>query len=401
MVSNDEKRIIGLLIGHYRRKKHISRNELLSTSNDSLCSPKTLIRIENGHIPKRNQFYISLCQSLDVSYPFEEKLLYKLDNYRQKLVHAILEGSKGNMEILLEKIDEDFTHHILYVSERAWLYQSILTLLLYDQVPSQEKMDVFYCLKDVLLEEDRKLLFFLFMHPKIRKNVDRSLIHESLIYEHEPLFFDFHLSHIISVSSLLYSHHQLQKILNKKEELTDLQKILLFRRIAEIEASGNDIVLAYKTMKNCLCLLHRDICDPLRVSIYIDCALFAYQSNDTDACIHYLFEVVSINLSLLKEAWLLLLHVLEKSNQKELLMHYLFDMNLTDEQDERGKAVLSYFRLKYDTMDTHDADREKYICQKLKVLGEHKVYKKILLEDLMEIVAVTSHYKFIYRFMTK
>ena len=76
-------------------------------------------------------------------------------------------------------------------------------------------------------------------------------------------------------------------------------------------------------------------------------------------------------------------------------------MNLTDEQDEKGKAVLSYFRLKYDTMDTHDADREKYICQKLKVLGEHKVYKKILLEELMGIVAVTSHYKFIYRFMTK
>ena len=43
--------------------------------------------------------------------------------------------------------------------------------------------------------------------------------------------------------------------------------------------------------------------------------------------------------------------------------------------------------------------REQMICNDLKHLSQQLLYKDILLEELLDIISVTGHYKCLYRFM--
>ncbi|WP_273400682.1 hypothetical protein [Traorella massiliensis] len=401
MPYHHEKQAIGFLIGYYRQKNHISRKDLLEQAQNTCfsCSPKTLVRIEKGIVSKNEIFYCSLCYQLHMTYVLNDKLLSELCHYGKRLLKILPFGSNYHLELLLKTVNEKIDHydHVIYIYERLLLYKAVLELSLYEKLPAKEVLDIFYFLNHLLCKEDKELIFFLFMYPAIRKKAFKDIYEQWSIYQHKPLFFGYYLESIISSHSLLDAYCLLQDI-QLHHSLTILENILLLSAMALLEEKGNDAVSAYGTMKNCLNYLYHDLYDSLKAHVFIQSAVLAYDLNLYEECIQYFLSVISLNMIFIKESSLLFFHVLERTHRQDLLKKYLFKTDFSQFEDESTKKIFAYYSMKYKEKASY-VQREQMICNDLKHLSQQLLYKDILLEELLDIISVTGHYKCLYRFM--
>lgn len=424
----EEKNIIGYLIAYYRKSKKINANEFLYNkkkffqdncisckkckNSDIVCTFRTLQRIENGEVTKKECIYFRLCENLDLKVIFNRNVFLELEQLSQTLYFALIQHYPAQMQELFNTLYLKLKkyHHYIYINEILMLYYDILNFSLNLIIPNNEHIQLYVYLKDKFNGLNHKLLLmFLYELSNNAKSLfdfHSDLLSECNNYFDDPLFFSIKLDSISNKSQLI-AYSDLLSLKNHEEEFNIYQKYLLYNTLAFIELNTNAYNQAYDTMNICIQLLkNKDYFEPaiikrtFRQMSTITFALEKYQET-----IYYLLEAKKIISDTLGVQITFLFYSLEKTNQLDKLKELLENTNIA-QLSEKEKAFFLYYKMKYaqkNLTKKQMSDLEEYICYDLKpsIFMMGRMFKKIFLEDLLYYVSQTSNYKKIYLFEKK
>lgn len=420
-----EKRIIGFLISYYRKINEINANEFIYNkknffqtncisckkckNSDIVCTFRTLQKVENGIVTKKECVYFRLCENLDLEVDFNRNIFTKIDNLSDTIYSALIEHSLAQMQKLFASIGSDLKkyHNYIYVNEMLMLFYDILNFSLNSTVPSNEHIKLYVYLKDKFIGVINKLLL-MFLYELSNSSIYLNSASDDLLvecsqYYDDPLFFSIKL-HNIGNMNPLDSYPKLLSLKNCEDELNIYQKYLLCNNLAFVELNTRAYDKAHETMKICIDLMQNEAYfnSATIKNTYRQMATIAFALKKYQETIYYLQEARKYVSDSLGVQITFLFYSLERTNQVDLLKEILENINVA-QLSEKEKVFFLYYKMKYaqkNLTKKQMSDLEEYICNDLKpfinIMG--RLVKNIFLEDLRFYVSNTKNYKRIYSF---
>lgn len=420
MLEN-EFRVIGRLISYYRKLYKYHVNDFLVNMKDyyinycktcnecnnleTICSKRTLYKIEDGNRIRKDCYYIRLCENLNMDILFEQKYYDDIYKIRRLLYENLVDFNAENLMKVLEKIENKrITFKItIYIKEMLALYMSIIQYKLYRKLPSYEDLSVFVYLKDIVDEYDKKLILYLLYDLLFKISVENytreTLMDECKDYFNDPLFFRMKLTSHVSddhISGLLYLMSIDQKNLNlyQKYCIQDLSA-LAYMNIKDYKHS-------YLCLNECQLIIESGLklSNTTLINYYRKKGIVSFANEDYEGAANSFFRVVNEGNSL-GANYALLFYSLEKTGQKDRIMEVLNKIDIMNIKNMNIKNILKYYKTKFDSNTLNKSKisyLETIICEdiapNLYLFGE--LFSKVFKEDLMKFVKITSNYSKLY-----
>lgn len=421
------KSIIGNLVGYYRKEAGISVDDFLIDTGshyeelclncnkclDStiICSRATFYRFEKGNIVNNECIYHRVAHKLNKQVILENYSIYKtIENYRSLLIHLLIDFSKSKLEKLSAEINYSLIKYknVLYVEEILNLYNDIILCVLYKKTISYQKGDIYKYLLDIVKEEDKKLITFLFYkdHFKcIKIPFTMDTINDMCSkYYNDLLFFEPMLYNLTSKDSFTAYNYVLSIKDSKKDELTFYHKYLLNREIGHIQLDLGSYEQSYDTLFNCHDLLNKfDSNVSLLKLNYQDMGKICHLLKKYHEAIEWFMKARElVESKSIGPDYLFLFHALEKTNNMNQINHLLETIDMTKMKDKYGKKIVIYYKMKY-TKNKNDilksVELENYILELLPTLKQYgTIHEDVFDLELKELVSVTGNYKKYYIF---
>lgn len=401
----NELSIIGYLIRYYRKKSKLSMEQFILHNNKQICSKRTLIKIEHGEILSY-EYYEAFCEKLNMSLSIFPSNTPLFNRIRSDVIESLITMSKNKMKELLLEIQVLLKKkHMIYFSELLFLYQDILNYHLYDQYPEDEKVNLYNYLLEIVEILDRKLiLYFYYLISNIQPlSIDKeSIAKQCKQFEEDPLFFSYKLSNIMNHYPLFSAYHQLSEI--KENHLLNTYQILSINQMMSFcLMNANENTLAFQLMTNQIQNISFDNYPNSFVSKYlVRFSIIAYRAKKYDKAIELLLYVMKIKPNAINYNYFILFHLLEITNQNEVLKQILFRSNQFSIQNAIVHKIFTYYRMKHSISSKKEelAMLENYIIQNFSKLSKNsELYKDILLEELFDMIPITKDYKALYLFL--
>ena len=420
-----EKKIIGILIGFYRKKLDVKLAFFLINkknyyheyclackkceNTERICSPKTLYQIEKGFVIKNECFYYRLCENINKKLIFNKAILKKLDNYRELLYNSIVDFSKQTLFSLLKEIESDILKfkNTIYIEERLTLYRDVINYKLKRIIPSHESVEIYVLLKDNLAIEDEKIILLLLydISYKIKNNlIDRDkIISESKKYYKDPLFFRMMLfSNVdISIAYSLFEKYEADNF----TQLNLYQKYTLYEYISFIDINYNCYEKGYHNLKKCIEIIKEgaDFSDYTIKNCSRQMGIVCYLLNKYYESIEYFYSILKYKQFSIGLNYVLLFNCLEKTNQVNKILKIIEEINIATLKNKNEKLIMIYYWKKH-LVKKHTkpqiAELEDFICEELVniVVVGGELYERIFKEDLRQYVSITKDYKKFFSF---
>lgn len=428
-IFETEKRIIGQLIGYYRRKEHITIDTFLlnntSYFNDYcldcnkchekefICDPKTLRKIEKGYVVSNECYYFKLCSHLGYTLILDRVLFKKINEYGNKIYTYLTYYSYSKLKELYNKISQDLEKYpnVIYASEMLHLYYDILLLEIDEVIPNDQQIQLYYFLLDKVTSPNQLLILNLFEkmnHYNELISNNYPVIQEKYksCYD-DPLFFYSKLIHL-SYNDLLNMHLKILDILKKDtNHLYIYQLFCILDTLAFVQFNLEAYNNAYETMLKCIALVENnlDLNEKRLSNCYRKMGMITYELGKYKDTIAY-FEKAMQYSSNLGMMVVLFINSLEKTGQIEKLKQMLYNKNIFIKKNKKEKIVWIYYLKKYSSKKltkSQISELEDYICLELKqnIIKHSPIFEKIFREELLDWVSQTTNYKKIYLFDQK
>ncbi len=403
---NYEKGTIGLLIAYYRKNKLMTIKEMMNDDNGAICTFSTLRSIESGK-SSRDDFYYRLAKNLGLDVTLAADKYSELYRLRKKLMTDITDLSATRLKEDLNAIEKKLKAYdkTLYLRELLSMYRDIVIFILEKRYPSKENVHVYHYLKDHLAKEDKMICLYLLISVssqfKELMDVRMSLFGSLDEYPNEEFLFPLRLRR------LFYGQNSLSYVLDKLNEIDQNRSLyhgyLIYDCYALLFADMNMFDKAQSYIDRCLDIAKRiDISDPMRNDLYGQAAIIAYSLKDYDKAIAFFDESIKYgnNRGI---RMILYFDALERTDHKDKLKAYLYDIDVYAINNHYEKLVTKYYKEKYHSIHKgkkYYNDLEDIILDDLVEVanfGGDEV-KKILFDDLSDLVSKTKAYSKLHRF---
>ncbi|MBQ7890807.1 MAG: hypothetical protein IJ359_01475 [Erysipelotrichaceae bacterium] len=422
-----EKSVIGYLIGYYRKKDNRKLFVFLQNKKDyynqyclvcnkcvdmeNICVPNTLYRIEKGNVLDNECYYFRLAENIGKTFEINSFFVNLINEYRNRVFECLLEFSEVSMLAFLKKIEKDILKYrsLIYIGEMLYLYKYVISVKLNLENPSQENLDVFYFLKDVVNVEDKMIILTLLYDVTFRKDVKAytrsEIIDESKLYFDEPIFLKLKLKSIID-ENLFEAQNVINDYISYKyNSLTNYQKYIIHDANAILFLSMSIYDKAYESIKECI-KIAEDSCSLPYITLdgcYRKMGIISFLLGKYDEVILYLTKVLVNEHTTIGINYCLLFYALEKYNQTEIIMNHLNKIDTQKINSKYDSIIINYYRKKYsnEIMTKKNAkELELYICNEVVsvILAAGSMYEEIFRSDMQKYVSFTSNYKNYYIF---
>ena len=423
--NNDyEKRVIGKLIYYYRHNRKIKLEKMLYNKGsyyekycvscnkckkiEIICSAGTLYKIEAGKmIVKNDCIYHRLCENIDKTFVFDDKVYARLRKYQSLLYDNLVHFSKKNLTNLESNIEQDLNKYenCIYVYELLLLYSNIINYILYKKLPCKNVSSLYLYLKEFVCLIDKKLILFFLFHMSnefISKEFDRKdIITMCIDYFDDELFYEIKLSSIVD-NNFLDAYAMLEEE-EKRDDLSQFQKFNIIKFKAFVLLNSGSFEKCYLSLIMCLEILEKtsNYSDVELYNCYRRLGIVCYILQRYDESIQFYKKVIDANLSL-GINYCLLFYSLELNSRNDEIINILSKMNFSNIMGNiNEKVVLDYYREKYLHGEINKERMrilERYICDRVKPIFSMigSMQKNVFISDLKYYVKYTGDYKYLY-----
>lgn len=421
-----EKSVIGYLIGYYRKldnrklyiflenKKEFYNKYCLSCNkckdSEIICVPNTLYKIEKGNALDNDCYYFRLAENLNKKYELNSKLIFMINDFRDKTYKSIMEFNEEVMLSYLSDIKKAFGKYknVIYIKEILQIYIYAISVLLNCDIPDNETISVLYFLKDYTMLEDRKLILLILYYLTYRKDVDfytrLEMLNEISVYYDDPLFLKIYLSSLVNDDYVKSQEVINNYLLNHFSSLTNYQKYIIYDASSLLYLNLDALEKAHEMMKECVGIAESSKFPSITLnSCFKKMAIISFMFENYDEVILYLSRSLSNSKSSLGINYSLLFYSLEKHNQTETIKNYLCKIDTSNIQNSNERKIIEYYKKKYNSEDMTKIkvrELEKYICDELTpiIINGGSIYEKIFRDEMRKHVTFSSNYKNYYIF---
>lgn len=424
------KHNVGFLIHYYRKKLDVSLDIFLKnnktfytqyclscnkcTNLETICSPKTLYKIENGLIPRSECVYYQLCEKLNKSIDLNHEILnnhYKFHiKIQSLLIDSLLNFSKSNLcKIKTLLVQHQSYRHLIFFNEIFNFYCDFIDFKLEQKLPNSKNIEIYLYLKNFINEVDKKLILLLFYEIKWKINLSQSALDNIVLECHsfidDPLFYSFKLDSICN-NNLLNAYVYLeQNEFSEFDKKNPVDQYYLLNHLAYIQLNSSAFDNAYISINKCINIMKdNDDCfsKPTILACYKKLGIICFQLNKYNESVSCFQKVINNNLSI-GINYSLFFHSLEKLHDFDTINEMInkIDINHFSNYDE--KTILIYYKMKYTSKNLskyHLSELEDYICINIKplipTLGS--IQNHIFLSDLKWLISKTNNYKKLFIF---
>ena len=408
-----EKKIVGKLIGFYRKKvykytqKQVVFNQL---SLEEYCDVKTLAKIEKGYISSNDDFYIDICSNLNMEFELSRRVLSLVEKLCEEQIalfddYSIVKSRQLHQQILLLK--EKYENYV-------YIYEVLLILEAMNQLFSEFKpIDSIILEIGDLICEDLEGVFqniclsaLMFHYMMMERRVDKYLLYRQIYLENGYLkTIGFEVNETLFEQNILCAYRRLNALESKCT--TPLQKYVLLvnrsivqnrmRLIDEAICNSEEILSLYKIYFEYLpSYVYERTMKRL--------AMMYYYKGRYDGCLAILKRLLDESYQL-NCSYLLLFNVLEITQQKELLLKIIEEQNNMNKLSSKSRMIIRYYEIKY-----FEEEKPIQACKKLEThivdCIAPLIYREPLMielchSELMQCVGITSDYKSLYVYEQK
>ncbi len=419
-LTNEQKRIIGLLSGYYRKEKYKTNSNINSTwrvenfildeRGFQLCSLRTYERIATGKIIDNDVIYYNILRKLGYVEIWEASLGDILYESSERLLKAIwecnlrqLDDEITNLQNLIKPYEEYF-----YLSEYNVLLSIIKEYYLCG-IYIDDKLYYKYLNIYSIFDGNLQVIIrdMLFDYVTFRKNSYKLILNlfKKINYE-----FSGHPNDELNYCLYLMYNQEAVAAFNKLEKLKlkVKQSVLLLRYI---EICCFQLNLADSIQQSFTDKLESEI-----ISLLSEKGASLVASKVSN--FYYMLGMRKFNRKLYLETYPLLMqsllygqmkqakniniflyHILkeEKNSQLDFIFNYDLEYSLNDAIG----VFYRYFIIK--NMDSKALDLENYIMNNIlpKLNKEHIFFHEIFESELIDLIAITRNYKKLLKFRRK
>ena len=335
----------------------------------------------------------------------------RLETYRNLLKECLIDFSKTKIMKLEAQITHDLYNYenVLYISEIFLLYKSIIQDKLYSTKTEKKDIQTFLSLKDVLVDEDRKLIIYYLYNGSFKRgefgiNLEE-IISESRKYINDPLFYQVKLDNINNQNNLTALNELVNNELANIESLTQYHKYRLYYALEFALTNSCAFEEAYEILTKAKAIAEMsDFGDKTIKNCYLRLGFVSYCLEKYEYTEKWMMKAFKMNHSISKN-FVILCSALEKMKKYDLIKEIISSTDTSKNKTTYNKKAYIYYKTKYEKTKLSKKDfiiLEDLICYEIKPLlniyGE--VHKKIFVNDLIEYIKITgNHYKF-FEFMT-
>lgn len=416
-----ERKIIGKILAYYRKQNNQKLqsflynkgkfyNENCVTCNlcknsEMICSPKTLLKIENGEESiKKECFYHRLCEKFELKFNLNHTMQFKINNYRSLLIENIVNFSKiklkqlgANIELELQK-----NSNIIYYTDILLLYLSVINYKLYRKITLDDKtINLYVYLLDVINEMDKKIILLCLFDMSYRVSLDSlnrdKIIELSMPYLDDPLLYKIKMTHISSMNYIdAYEHFHDEEM--KIDTLANYQIFTLLQYKAFIYFNSGNFEKSYDLLEESLRVSSiDDFSDYDVLSCYKKLAIICFVLKKYREAIKY-FELNLKYENSLGTNYVLLFYSLEVENKSDRILEIINNIKVEEIRNDLEKMLLKYYKMKYEKDFNYKENAkwlEEYITKNIVPLFDEigLLHRRVFIHDLRKLVKITGQYK--------
>lgn len=423
------RKVIGTLIKHYRKKNSFYINDFIYEDDDfykenclkcneckiphRICSKNTLYRLEDGKVIQKECVYHRLAHKLGKRVILNRMDFYiRLETYRNLLIESLIDFSK----LKLIKLEAQITHdlykyeNVLYISEILLLYKSIIQDKLYSANTEKKDIQTFLSLKDILVEDDKKLIIYHLYTASFKRGnfgIDfENVITESKLYINDPLFYQIKLDIINNQNHLIALNDLVKNELANIDSLNKYQKFRLYYALEFALTNSCAFEESYKVLIKAKDIVEMsDFGDRALKNCYLRLGFVSYCLEQYENTEKWMMKAFEIDHSISKN-FVILCSALEKIKKFDLIKKVINLTDISKNKTPYNKKTYIYYKIKYEKEKLSKRNLElleDLICNDLKpYLNNYgQIHTKIFENDLIEYIKITGNREKFFEFSTK
>lgn len=423
------RKVIGTLIKHYRKQNSFYVNGFIYEDDDfykenclicneckvphRICSKNTLYRLEEGKAIQNECVYHRLAHKLGKKVILNRMDFYiRLETYRSLLIEALIDFSKSKISRLEAQITHDLYNYenVLFISEILLLYKSIIQDKLYSTKTEKKDIQMFLCLKDVLIEEDKKLIIYHLYTASFKRGnfgIDfESIITESKQYINDPLFYQIKLDNINNQNHLIALNELVNNEMPNIDSLNQYQKFRLYYALEYALTNSYAFEESYKVLIKAKEIVEMsDFGNRALKNCYLRLGFVSYCLEQYENTEKWMMKAFEMGHSISKN-FVILCSALEKMKKYDLIKKIISETDVSKNKTPYNKKVYVYYKMKYEKSKLSKKDLElleDLICNDIKPLLNiyGQSHTKIFENDLIEYIKITGNREKFFEFSTK
>lgn len=420
-----EKKIIGKLIGYYRKHdKRILEDFLWDVghyyneyclnctkciSKEKICAPKTLYKIESGAVVDNDCYYYRLSEKCNKKLILDKKLFLNLDDYRERLTNQLIDFSCTKLSLMKNMLEYELSLYTdyVYVSERLQLYINVINASLGLMKYNKKDLDFYYFIKDSFDEKDRMLILYLLYCVDESNDIDIRIYQEAISFQENRLSFRF----LSTMAFKIYEPSQLFKVVEEYKnkyinQFTKHEWYMYNNLYAYVYINTGELKLCRQFLQKNVELLELglDYSEKSKRNLLNRLAVLSYNQKNYKETVYYYSKCFingKINIGNANIAFYI--DSLEKLNEIDKVLDIIRSYDINKLSIGHETKIIRYYRIKY-LNDLDDKERlkkrEDFICEELiDLINAHgTLLKNLMKEELMSCVEQTTNYKKVYLF---